>query len=191
MIRIFFRCATALSLLVCAAAITFWVRSYSGSDYMSRMTLVAIDSRSITHEERELSCTRGQIRWGAEEYTYISHQPITDVLWQTIGTTTWSHGRLGVGHVGWESPTPRSFWNRLGFDTWQDGMETSFSSSSKQVRSAPAWLAVLVFAIPPGLWLLRRLRRRRTVGEGRCAVCGYDLRATPERCPECGTMSGA
>jgi hypothetical protein len=51
----------------------------------------------------------------------------------------------------------------------------------------PYWALTATFAGYPLLVLGRRFRRRRRRALGLCPTCGYDLRATPGRCPECGT----
>ena len=45
-------------------------------------------------------------------------------------------------------------------------------------------VATLVFLGSPALE--RRSTRRQNPRAGLCVRCGYDLRATPGRCPECG-----
>jgi hypothetical protein len=54
----------------------------------------------------------------------------------------------------------------------------------------PDWAPALCFAILPAAWLTlevrRRRRRDRRLTHGLCPACGYDLRATMDRCPECG-----
>ena len=57
-------------------------------------------------------------------------------------------------------------------------------------RLVPLALPAVATAILPGVWLAlaaRSYRRARLRAAGRCPACGYDLRASPERCPECGT----
>src|SRR5262249_43956953 len=54
----------------------------------------------------------------------------------------------------------------------------------------PHWFLALLFAVLPAVRLRAMLRDRRVNRDGLCPVCGYDLRATPERCPECGRETG-
>jgi len=50
----------------------------------------------------------------------------------------------------------------------------------------PYWAVALPASVPPVLAACGALRRRARRRLGQCASCGYDLRATPGRCPECG-----
>ena len=52
----------------------------------------------------------------------------------------------------------------------------------------PLWFVFGMGSVLPFGRIIRRCLRRRKIGVGCCNVCGYDMRATPYRCPECGTI---
>ena len=52
----------------------------------------------------------------------------------------------------------------------------------------PHWVLIILFSILPLLAFSGVFKRRQRLLEGHCIHCGYDLRATPDRCPECGKV---
>ena len=67
--------------------------------------------------------------------------------------------------------------------------QTHFAAGPVQV---PYWVGVAATLLFPacrlGLLMTSQLRGRQRQRMGLCPRCGYDLRATPGRCPECGTI---
>lgn len=63
-----------------------------------------------------------------------------------------------------------------------------------RVLTLPLWAVLGVLAVLPSAWavfLLRRTEFARRARLGLCRRCGYDLRGSRERCPECGEAAEA
>lgn len=79
------------------------------------------------------------------------------------------------------------------------GFEFSFFRSDSMVRFeyrliAPMWAWMLLWAFLPAICGTLYKRRRsveKRKRKGLCPSCGYDLRPTPDRCPECGITVSA
>ena len=74
------------------------------------------------------------------------------------------------------------------------------SRPTRMVFDSVVWHVRVAYGLPwaalavgPGVWVARARRRGVRADRrrgGRCAACGYDLRASPDRCPECGAAAG-
>jgi hypothetical protein len=80
----------------------------------------------------------------------------------------------------------RPDWHGFAYEDFD--FDDFYNHVSGRMAMIPLWLPFAVFAVAPGIVLIGRVRRARRKQNGRCPNCGYDLRATPQRCPECGRV---
>jgi hypothetical protein len=169
---------TAMSLLLCLAVVVLWVRSYWVLDewYRDRRVRTAAGGKaavvSVVSGGAELTC-----RVGRMDHPWV-FGPKTGAEWwpppgQTLSSAQWRRDPWR-GRATW----PMSF----RFDAFPQDQPVVWTVV------APHWAPAAALALLP---LVRTvpLLRRRTRRAGLCLQCGYDLRATPDRCPECGRTS--
>ena len=191
--RILLHALTVLSLLLFVAIIVVWVRSYWVTDGWYYTAQRRISGRT---EE-----TTRAVRLDAGRLHLLFSRLLYDDVWMAS---------LGFPRI---RPTSR-FWHSSGepqvlaqIPGGPDlvvirrilGFEYGVTNPTPRTRdllqsrwvAVPLWLLALCT-----VWLpLLRWRKWRRVGRARaqrhCIACGYDLRATPERCPECGAAAAA
>jgi hypothetical protein len=167
--RRLFTILSALSLLLFVAVLVLWVRSYWRFDSVSRSR--AAHFLSFRSESGYVHLSSAQYHrdfdlfsWGWQYESHPAYLP-------------YEHG---------EEPTK---WERLAGIHWRRRAEAGF------VSERDVWIAhrnvAVVLAISPLIMLWRASRRRRRSPNELCPACNYDLRATPDRCPECGLVPAA
>ena len=165
-----FTILSVLSLLLCLATLALWVRSHWVQDWFVRGADEAIGTQVHSGLGRILCFHYDDRSRRTEPWAWsMGSAPVTLQTHQLLDTSEAPH-----------------WWNRLGFAVLRGGSGTSLAPSVVFFVLIPHWSLALLFAVLPALHLRAAIRSRRRLRPGLCPVCGYDLRATPDRCPECG-----
>lgn len=195
--RRLFMVASIVAMLICLAVCAMWARSYRVEDYCTR-----VDVLDTNRQVKRLTtfCSRmGGVAvcgdWTAfRERGAASHHGPT-IEW--IHDDDFVDGYPTVGPGDGKIGVLQRFWNRLGF----------YGSAGKEKHPArilvdhqyhlndrkwfrvtvPYWFLAALFGALPVCATVTEIRRRRSRKSGCCRRCGYDLRASAGRCPECGT----
>lgn len=184
MIRRLFTCGAALSLLLCAAVVALWVRSYW-----------RVDTVGLPQSTWEANG-----RWNLTQRWVESEGAGVRVMWVRGSGSTALGGRplpLGAyGRPGWQvRPTsPRALRDPppLWVGAWSQPVLFAYSGPSPPAGYTmsgvvvPYWMPFAATVLLPAWWARGRARDRWRRQQGLCPACGYDLRTSASACPECG-----
>jgi hypothetical protein len=158
--RRLFTLLAMVSLLLCVATLLLWLRSERESDDFWWWT--DFHGVGIYSDGGRLSFWDATSKYKNPSVQHLVHMPPLVFL---------------------HPPTTGVYSKRL---------RTGFGSSDDGVHWRAVIVPHLVMVVITILLPVQRVRaywsRRRSYCAGYCVTCGYDLRATPDRCPECGMV---
>jgi 4-amino-4-deoxy-L-arabinose transferase-like glycosyltransferase len=170
---------SVLSLLLCVATLAWWVRSFLPSD----LHVGATDGRMVV-----LFCDASLTQSWESNNAHVSAAD----KWKTVRSGQFIRPTAYVLQANTNRPavpvqanTPPRVHSFLGFAF---ATEAPPPSGTYYLFTIPLLVPAFLLAVPPALALIARRRARHRNRGGLCAACGYDLRGTPDRCPECGAV---
>ncbi|HEY2589607.1 MAG TPA: hypothetical protein VGI81_27930 [Tepidisphaeraceae bacterium] len=176
MTRRLFTAASALSLLVCVALTSLWIASYHGDFGLSLVD----DTRPDNATWQDFFVDQGRAGTLATGYDAgMSNVEASETRGKHRRWTFLGRPPILVGYAINDAQSGMVDWAFAGFSTV--GRHPGYS-----VTIIPLWAPVLLTGTLPMVWIARLGRTLRRKRLGLCPTCGYDLRASTERCPECG-----
>jgi hypothetical protein len=188
--RLLFNLLAGLSLLLCIATAALWVRSCRWIDSLD-FNVTWNASPKLRGSQISLDSGAGHVGFSLTYDCLGPHRAGFTVLPRTNEPLYARHICWPRGKYAWAGEYATQHWFGFYHASAEGGVfsgvifadDPTFITHSYGISD---WPIILLTAIAPAILLLRKLRHRKPL-PGHCSVCGYNLRTTPDRCPECGT----